>query len=152
MIRGVLTICLLAFLIGCKNDNAPSGVLSKDEMRSVLWDMMRADQFLADYVFSRDTTLNKKSESIKLYREVFDIHHISKEQFQKSYTYYKTHPLLLKVIMDSLSNIPDETIEKLSKPKLAQDSVASSLRQYEQARMDSIRRSRVKSKFNKKTN
>ena len=36
------------FFAGCKSKNTvPRGVLSPDKMEAVLWDMMRADQFLA---------------------------------------------------------------------------------------------------------
>jgi hypothetical protein len=81
----------------------PSGILSPKEMQAVMWDMLRADQFLTSFVFNKDSTLNKTTESIKYYQQVFSIHQISEEEFQKSFSYYKAHPSLFKIIMDSLS-------------------------------------------------
>lgn len=85
-------------------------------MQAVLWDMMRADQFLADYVLNKDTSLKKDETRFNMYQQVFAIHKIDKEIYQRSLNYYMDHPDLLKVILDSIS-----------KPKLAPviDSVKS---------------------------
>jgi len=83
-------------------------------MEAVLWDMMRADQFLADYVLNRDTSKNNKTETLKLYQQVFAIHKIDKETFQQSFTYYQAHPDLLKSIMDSIGTQPVETLPPLA--------------------------------------
>lgn len=81
----------------------PSGVLSQDKMRAVVWDMMRADQYLMNYVFIKDTSDNKKEKSIQLYTQILSLHDISKDQFQKSLTYYRSQPELIQSIMDSIS-------------------------------------------------
>jgi hypothetical protein len=104
MIRLLLIIYCSIFFIACKKkDNVPDGILPAKKMQAVLWDIMRADQFLADYVFNKDSTKNKKTESIQLYSQVFAVHNISKEEFEKSFIYYKQHPQLMQVIMDSMS-------------------------------------------------
>ncbi|HMU45726.1 MAG TPA: DUF4296 domain-containing protein [Chitinophagaceae bacterium] len=106
MIR--VTLLLVLFLISsCSGkDEIPSDVLAKDEMKTVLWDMIRADQFLQNYVFAKDTSAKKKQESISLYQQVLNIHGISKEKFEKSFAYYKSNPQLIQSIMDSLSQAP----------------------------------------------
>ncbi len=90
-------------------------------MELVLHDMMRADKFLADYVLNKDTTKKIDSESIKLYQQIFAIHQITGEQFQKSFTYYKEHPDQLRAIMDSLSRpaaaAPTEMVQPLPAPQ-----------------------------------
>ena len=99
-----LLLIAASIFTGCRNtDRIPSDVIPKEKMQAVLRDMMRADQFLSDYVFSRDSTIKKDSTSIEYYSRIFAIHQISKKEFQRSFTFYKNHPAFLKTIMDSLS-------------------------------------------------
>ena len=110
--KKVLLILSLFFLIaGCKNKNAvPGNVLPQKKMQAVIWDMMRADQFLANYVLNKDSSLDKKTESIKLYQQILYINQVSKEKFERSFSFYKSHPALLKAIMDSITNAQPEPI------------------------------------------
>jgi Domain of unknown function (DUF4296) len=103
--RILFFLLITAVLItGCtKKNRIPSNVLSPAKMQAVLWDMMRADQFLTDYVFARDTSKNKEKESIRMYEQIFVFHKINKEEFTKSFAFYRSHPLHLQVIMDSIS-------------------------------------------------
>ena len=101
-------IAFIFFLLtaACRDNGVPGKVLPQKKMQSILWDLLRADQFLADYVLNKDSTLNKKTESQKYYQEVFDIHNITREEFQRSFSYYQSHPALMKAIMDSI-RVPD---------------------------------------------
>jgi Domain of unknown function (DUF4296) len=97
---------LLLVITGCAGkDKIPGNVLPPAKMQAVLWDMMRADQFLADYVFSRDTSKNKEKESITLYTRIFTIHQVTRQQFSESFAYYRTHPGQLQPLMDSISKL-----------------------------------------------
>ena len=117
MKTGLLIVCFCVSLAGCKNNNkVPGDVLPPPKMQAVLWDIMRADKFLADFVLSRDSGLNKETESIKMYEQVFAIHSITKEKFRKSFSWYESHPAVLQVIMDSLSNRPVTAPTKLAQP------------------------------------
>ena len=121
---GLLIICCLLIIAGCKNKNRiPAGIITQKKMQAILWDMMRADQFLGDFVLNKDSSLDKRIESIKLYEQVFSIYHISKEQFGKSFSFYKTHPALFKVIMDSLSQPKTEAPTEMIKPPFTPDSI-----------------------------
>jgi hypothetical protein len=83
-------------------------------MQSVVWDMMRADQFLLDFVLNKDSTKNKKDESIRMYRQVLAIHGLSHEDFQRNMDYYRSHPSLMRAVMDSISKMQVvEPTEKL---------------------------------------
>jgi hypothetical protein len=125
MRTGLIIFCFFLFITGCKNKNkVPAGVIKQKKMQAVLWDMMRADQFLGDFVLKKDSTLNKKMESIKLYGKVFAIHQISKEQFMKSFSFYKSHPALFKVIMDSLSQPKKMAIDEMMEHPMLPDSIA----------------------------
>ncbi len=98
----IIFCCLV--MAGCRSEEKlPSDILPREKMQAVVWDMMRADQFLSTYVHGRDSTLNKDSTSIRAYQRVLAVHNLQKEDFAKSFAYYKAHPALMKQIMDSLS-------------------------------------------------
>ena len=134
----LLIICCSLIIAGCKNKNRiPADIIPQKKMQAILWDMMRADQFLSDFVLNKDPGLDKRTESIKLYTRVFAIHHISKEQYEKSFSFYKTHPALFKVIMDSLSTAKTEAPTEMIKQPVPPDSFRASPRKTQQA--DSIK-------------
>lgn len=102
MKRGLflLAMCLLGF--ACRN--TPSGLIPRDQMAEVLWDMVQADQFATQYILRDSAKLKKiKPETFELYQKVFRLHHISKDQFVDSYNYYLDHPDVMKTIVDSLN-------------------------------------------------
>lgn len=119
--RATLLITIVCFLIsGCSSkEKIPQDLIPEKKMQAVLWDLMRADQFLNDYVLNRDTSLNKSAERLKYYNSIFSIHKISRENFQHSFAYYQAHPSLFRMIMDSLSTPPaNEALTQPITPKL----------------------------------
>ena len=87
----------------CKDkDKVPKGILPKEKMQEVLWSLISAGEFLNGYILSKDS-VDRVAESSRVYGQVFQIHHISREEFDKSYFYYREHPDLMQVILDSLS-------------------------------------------------
>ncbi len=103
MKAGLLILFFSFFFAGCKSRNKiPKKILPQTKMEAVLFDMIRADKFLTDFVFIKDTSLNKDTSSIKLYQQIFRIHHISKQEFQQSFSFYRSHPDLFKTVLDSL--------------------------------------------------
>ena len=70
-------------------------------MRKLMWDLMRADAYIADFVM-KDSSRNQKTESAILYEEVFTIHSTTADVFKRSLAFYQSRPDLLKVITDSL--------------------------------------------------
>lgn len=117
----LLILAISFFTTGCKNkDGIPNAVLSQKKMQSILWDMVRVDQFLTDYVLNKDSSLNKITESLKYYQQIFAIHKVSKEEFQYSFSFYKSHPALLKPILDSigtpLNEVPVQPVKPDSVP------------------------------------
>jgi hypothetical protein len=95
-------IILLICLFSCSGKHETDNILPEGTMREVIWDMMRADQYVAAFLV-KDSTHNKKAESIKLYEEVFHIHKITRDQFKTSFDYYSSRPDLLRPILDSLA-------------------------------------------------
>jgi hypothetical protein len=98
----VIVACL--FFLGCGKENKiPKGIIPPEKMQAVLWDLMRADQFIGGYIVNRDTSVNRTRESLKYYQQIFRIHEITKEGFQKSFAFYRSKPDLFKSLMDSIS-------------------------------------------------
>ena len=120
MKAGLLILFFSIYFVGCKSRNKiPKNILPQAKMEAVLFDMIRADKFLTDFVFYKDTSLNKDTSSIKLYQQIFRIHHTSKQEFQQSFSFYRAHPDLFKIVLDSLyarsirsNNVPGTNIYK----------------------------------------
>ena len=97
-----LFIILIISNFACIRDNkVPKDVIPQNQMRKIIWDLMRADAYVTDFVM-KDSTLDKKAESAKLYEKIFDIHTTTQEAFKKSLAFYQSRPDLFKVISDSL--------------------------------------------------
>mgnify|MGYP003477589612 FL=1 len=92
----------LVMLPACKNkDTIPEGILKPEKMQVVLWDVIRADAFTADFI-KKDSAKNAAAENLKLQQQIFAIHKITKADFYNSYDYYKSNTPLIKNILDSL--------------------------------------------------
>ena len=95
-------VILLILCFGCIQDKKiPKDVLSQNEMRKIMWDLVRADAYVANFIM-KDSTRNQKEESAVLYEQIFDIHSTTREAFQKSLAFYESRPDLFKAISDSL--------------------------------------------------
>lgn len=102
MMRIMLTITFIFLLAGCKSKTRISGgAIPEKKMRLIVADLMKADQFLASYAL-KDTVSDKEKERYKLYQQVLDVHHVSKERFWQSFSYYKMNPERLGELMDSI--------------------------------------------------
>ena len=100
--RFFLFIILIILNFGCIRDNKiPKDVIPQNQMRKIMWDLMRADAYVTDFIM-KDSTCDKKAESAKLYEKIFDIHATTQEAFKKSLAFYQSRPDLFKVISDSL--------------------------------------------------
>jgi hypothetical protein len=114
----LLLLCLVAIVLGlisCTDkDKIPKGVLPKDKMESVLWDMLEAERYRTTFI--KDSA-KIKTETFKLYAEVFAIHQITKDQFIKSYKFYMSRPDIARDMFDSLSTRANRRREDLYKPK-----------------------------------
>jgi hypothetical protein len=99
---GWIVIILLAAGIGCSDKKSvPSGILGREDMQNVLWDMIQADQY-STYLTKDSAHINVKLEDLRLYDQVFQLHHISREKFSESYKYYMAHPELTQTLLDSM--------------------------------------------------
>ncbi len=98
----IVFILLTMGLVSCGNKNdLPPGVLKPAQMEAVLWDIIRADAYTTDFI-QPDSSRNAVEENARLQRKAFALHNISKEDFYKSYEYYRSNASLFKPILDSI--------------------------------------------------
>jgi len=111
----IFAIFILAVMLmmscGSKN-KLPSDILPREKMQAVLWDIMRADQFVSDYLVSKNPGINKNAETFKYYQQIFSLHKITEEQFKHSFDYYRDHPDLLKQVMDSINVSKTDSVKR----------------------------------------
>ena len=71
-----------------------------------MWDIIRADVFTEQFI-KRDTLKKPALENMQLQKKIFAIHHVTREDYYKSYEYYVSHADLMKVILDSMTSKAD---------------------------------------------
>ena len=101
-----MTRCILIFLISiffysCK-ESTPSGIIKSQKMQEILWDVLKADA-LSQELVKNDSSRSIATENVRLTNKVFSIHNITKEQFEKSYSYYTQHPDIMQIMLDSIN-------------------------------------------------
>ncbi len=96
-------ICFFFFLMVSCGDRStvPADVLSQKEMSKVLTDILLAESFVENFSpiksnEPRDSAIASEVD------KVLAIHKVTKENFMKSYRFYKTRPAFFKLIMDSI--------------------------------------------------
>jgi hypothetical protein len=100
--RFFLFISLNVLTFGCIQDTKiPKDILPQNEMRKIMWDLIRADAYVSAFIM-KDSTKDQKTESAILYEKIFGIHSTTRETFKKSLAFYESRPDLFKAISDSL--------------------------------------------------
>ena len=96
-------IFLLLFLSSCSHkEKMPPDIFPMNKMKLLVWDMEMADQKASEqFLLQKDSM---RMEATSLYQQVFAKYKTDKRTFYKSFSYYESHPELLKVLFDSISN------------------------------------------------
>lgn len=125
MRKGFFLILFIAVLIvACKRSRVPEGIMPPEKMENVLWDIIQADEFAKGYVLPFDSTLNDTTEMLKLYKKTFAFNKTTREEFEKSFAYYRTNNTLMKEVLDSLNARAQRAPTELAKPLPVIDTVA----------------------------
>ena len=100
--KNFMLIFSLCLLVSCtsKNDR-PEGVLKPEKMQDVFWDYIRADVYVSEFM-KNDSSKNPDLENARLQEKIFKLHHITREDFNKSYTWYTNHKEFMTALMDSM--------------------------------------------------
>jgi hypothetical protein len=99
----MMILCCVAGISCSDKHGVPRGILPKDKMEQVMWDMAQADQYAALYLAKDSARIDQKAETMRLYAEVFRLHQVTPEQFRNSYHYYLDHPELNQLLFDSVT-------------------------------------------------
>ena len=119
-------LCMLLVTACSEKDKIPSDVIGKEEMEKILWDMMLADQYSANYLVKDSARVNVKMETLKLYEEVFRLHKVSRDEFRKSFQFYQGRPDITRTMFDSLLAKGNRArIENYTRPPVASPVVPS---------------------------
>lgn len=115
MIKLSCILIVFSFLSCTDKDDIPNGIMKQSKMQPVLWDYLKADAYIS-YYFKKDSSKNIFIESAALQEKIFVKHHITRNEFYKSYDYYVKHTGLMKSLIDSVLVIQNR--EKNRKEKL----------------------------------
>jgi Domain of unknown function (DUF4296) len=99
----IASFFLFVFSACTDTEKVPPDIIPPKKMENILWDMLLADRYSAQYLIKDSAKINVKAEIFKLYEAVFVVNKTSKTEFVKSYKYYLNRPDLTKTIFDSLS-------------------------------------------------
>lgn len=89
-------------LCSCGEKPGKGDILSVNDMKLVVWDMIRVDEFAASFVV-KDSSINLNKKTNELYQKVFVLHKTDSARFFKSFAYYRNHPADYKILLDSLN-------------------------------------------------
>jgi len=103
-IRSILpALCIL--LISCgKKSGVPPEYIPPAKMQLVFWDFIRADALTTLEHNNNNASPEALATNIKLQKQVFAMHQVTKEEFYRSLDYYNAHPALMRTLMDSVIN------------------------------------------------
>jgi hypothetical protein len=112
--RTVIFVILVLWLFGCSNspDRKFSGLLSKEKMEAVMWDIIGADVFTEQFV-KKDTSKKPLMVNMQLQNKIFAIHNVTKADYYKSYEYYMAHSEQMKIILDSITSKAERERSKM---------------------------------------
>lgn len=69
-------------------------------MKNILLDMQAAQAYVDNMPYD---SLHSRQEKLKYYyQQILEIYHINHQQFMESYKYYVMHPVVMKMIYDSM--------------------------------------------------
>lgn len=101
--KKIFVIILILLVAGCSENSSSDGILAKEKMQAVMWDIIGADVFTEQFV-KKDTLKNARIENMQLQNRIFALHKVSRADYYKSYDYYVAHTDLMRVILDSMTN------------------------------------------------
>ena len=115
----LLNIAFFLLLFTCHSCNEKKqegNIVSKEKMQAVLWDILQAEAFTANFI-KKDSTKNEAAENAALQKKIFELHKISRQDFTKSYDYYSSQPEQMRSMLDSMSAKAERERNKVMKER-----------------------------------
>jgi hypothetical protein len=103
-VKRLIIFYIVVNLAACTDRTSiPNDIIPTDSMQKILKDIIIAGEYSAQYI-ARDTLKrDKRKANEDLMDSVFKLHHITRESFKKSLSFYESRPDLNKIIFDSLA-------------------------------------------------
>ena len=94
-------IFFVVFFSACSG-NSDKDVIPVPVMKDVMWEMIQADVFTEQFMkpFAK---YDFKKENAKLQMQIFNRHHVTRQQYYKSYDYYAANADMMRVLLDSVT-------------------------------------------------
>jgi Domain of unknown function (DUF4296) len=113
MRKAFLIATALFCTFGCADKSGSfSGLLNRQKMQAVMWDIIGADTFTEQFI-KKDSSKNAPLENMRLQNKIFALHKVTRADFYKSYDYYISHSDLMKVILDSMTAKAERDRDKM---------------------------------------
>jgi hypothetical protein len=109
----VMLFCCVLLSASCKFSSGKQNILPVDTIKVIMWDLLRADELYIRLTI-KDSTAAKHKENIRMFEEIYAIHHVTKGQFDSSFKYYEAHPIIFKKLIDSLDAYANREKNKLT--------------------------------------
>ena len=97
----LLFLMAIGVLLAACRGNSNEQLLDINEMKVIVWDMLKADE-LYTVQQAKDSTLRIQKKNLEYYEKIFAYYKISRFTFYKSFTYYEAHPLEMRELLDSI--------------------------------------------------
>lgn len=97
----LLFLLAIGGLLAACRGNSKEQLLDINEMKVIVWDMLKADE-LYTVQQVKDSTLRIQKKNLEYYEKIFAYYKISRSTFYKSFTYYEAHPQQMKELLDSI--------------------------------------------------
>lgn len=120
--KTLFVIILMVSLAGCSNNSDSKGILPKEKMQVVMWDIIEADVFTELFI-KKDTLKNAMVENVQLQNKIFALHKVSRADYYKSYDYYIAHTDLMRVVLDSITARAERSRTKMMEEQHGQKQV-----------------------------
>lgn len=98
--KTIVTFCLYLMALSCSTGDKGKPVINQDRMADLLSEIALAEGYAETYLL-RDTALNRDSIIRTQVDLVFKIRKVDRGQFNASYKYYRQHPQIFKVLLDT---------------------------------------------------
>ena len=85
-------------------DKIPSDILSINDMKFIVWDLMKAGE-LAVHDTINNKTASLKNISLQMFQGVFVLHHVDRQKFYSSYDFYSQNPQWNSILLDSVNAV-----------------------------------------------
>lgn len=103
-----ILILFLVLLLSCSEKtegvSIPKDIIQKEAMAELLADVQYIEAADAKKIIG----IKSREEVYLYYKETFDQHETTQEQFEKSLSFYESHPLILQEIYEDVITILSE--------------------------------------------